>query len=172
MPESSRPVKRVQFECIVRAHTIEDQSGSPGKVLASGGITTPCNLLDVQMWIAGPRSTAVSNEPPLMLRVAGLPPLWCQSREPQLAQKAHSSLCPDAVGRDQNDVSPWRSVKSLLGTVNEIPNAEEDCLRHSVQWHTYRAKGSLGTLYRTWPHWHPPNCLSSTAGASDMGPNA
>lgn len=117
-------------------HSGAHATGSAGKTLALAGITTPGSLLEVQMWVAAPRSTGSSNEPPLMLMVSGLPLLWCQSREPQMTQKTHSSRCPDAVWRDQDEVSPRRSVNSLLGTVNEIPNADADCLRHSVQWQT------------------------------------
>ena len=51
-------------------------------------------------------------------------------------QKAHSSRCPDAVGRDQYCGLPCSSLSALLAMVNEIPNAEDDCFRHSVQWQT------------------------------------
>ena len=38
--------------------------------------------------------------------------------------------------RDQNEELPLKTSRECLLMVQEIPNAEEDCLRHSVQWQT------------------------------------
>lgn len=36
----------------------------------------------------------------------------------------------------------------------DVPKAEDVCLRHSVQWHMYSARGfSRGVLKVTEPHW-------------------
>jgi hypothetical protein len=59
---------------------------------------------------------------------------WCHSRVPQSGQKAHSTFPPLSASRAQYRGVPLNSLKLSRGTMNEMPNADADCLRHSVQW--------------------------------------
>ena len=115
--------------------------------------------------MAVPRSSGSSRQPPLTLSVAGCPVLRCHRREPQSGQNAQSRTCPEAVRRDHSRGEPCSSRSAVRGIVKEIPKAEEDCFRHSVQWQTYTISGDAGTAKRTLPHWHPPVCPSGRAAA-------
>src|SRR5216684_5523227 len=90
-------------------------------------MTTPGSLRIVQMWIAAPRSTGWSNDPPLTLTVSDSPSVSCQSRDPQSGQNAHLSVRPLAVPRDQNFVVPRVTRNSDRRTMSDMPKADDDC---------------------------------------------
>ena len=71
-----------------------------------------------------------------MFSVAVAPRRWCQSRAPQSWQNQQSRVWPLAVGRDHSFGSPRITPNAACDTCTEIPKAEDDCLRHSVQWQT------------------------------------
>src|SRR5882672_733379 len=101
------------------------------------------------MCIASCKSTGASSDPPLMLIVLLSPRRLCHKRDPHTGQKAQSSQWPLSVGRDQNCGVPRVTLKVARGTTIEMPNAEADCFRHSVQWQTYFSRGPSATSYRT-----------------------
>ena len=88
------------------------------------------------MWIAALRSGPSSSEPPLIDISASTGSLTCHRRLPQSGQKAQSISLPLSVARDQTRGSPRTSRSAAVGTMTEIPNADDDCARHSVQWQT------------------------------------
>lgn len=73
-----------------------------------------------------------------------------------MGQKKQSSMRPLSVGRVHLLSLPLTSLTSELRTMAEMPNAEADCLRHSLQWQTYVSSSVPISSYRTFPHWQPP----------------
>jgi hypothetical protein len=71
----------------------------------------------------------------LTLRVPGSALPWWNSRVPQSGQKLQAIRPPEAVGRSQTLGAPDVSLTSSVPTISDIPKAEADCARHSVQWH-------------------------------------
>jgi hypothetical protein len=49
-------------------------------------------------------------------------------------QKAHSTTLPLFASLDQNRSVPFVNRKSFRSTSKEIPKADADSLRHSLQW--------------------------------------
>lgn len=88
------------------------------------------------MWTAELRSIGSSSEPPLMLMELARSLSPCQIRDPQSGQKKQSSARPLSASLDHCFGVPRTSRNPDLLTITEMPNAEADCLRHSVQWQT------------------------------------
>ncbi len=95
---------------------------------------TPGSLLAVQIWNACDRSGLSSSDPPLTLRTSGSALLRWNSLVPQSGQKLQAIRPPESVGRSQTLGAPDVSPKSSTLTISEMPKAEADCARHSVQW--------------------------------------
>jgi hypothetical protein len=55
---------------------------------------------------------------------------------PQSGQKLQARRPPEVVGRSQTLGAPAVNLTSSALTISEIPKAEADCARHSVQWQT------------------------------------
>jgi hypothetical protein len=112
-----------------------------GNCLALSGIMIPGSLRVAHTWIALETSMGSLSDPPLIEIVSEDGSDSCQSREPQVGQKAHLSFPPLSVARLQYLGAPWITRKPARGTSSDIPKAEADCFWHSWQWQIYKARG-------------------------------
>jgi len=87
----------------------------------------PGSLRETQTWIALETSIGWSSDPALMESVSDADSNSCQSREPQVGQKAHLSFRPLSAVRLQYFGMPCVTQKPVRETSSDMPKAEADC---------------------------------------------